>query len=216
MITIVFVSLRARFFSSLAVSLIAVCLLQYYFVPLFSPAGSKNPLAIVASVAFLVTAWAITTMVSRIRRMTEAQLTLRFEERLAERTRIARELHDTLLQSFQALMLHFQSVSEMLPPGRAKQALEEALDHADQAIVEGRNAIQNLRSSTSVTNELAQAIAALGAEIGGSKHEGSATRFRVSVEGQPRGARSNSQRRRLPHCARGVTKCLPPRAGDRN
>jgi len=64
-------------------------------------------------------------------------------------------------------MLHFSSASDMLPPGAAKKALEEALDHADQAILEGRNAIQNLRSSTTVTNELAQAIAALGEGLRG-------------------------------------------------
>lgn len=185
LIAVVFVSLRAGFFSSVAVSLIAVFLLQYYFVPLFSLAGSKNPLAIVASVAFLVTAWVITAMVSRVRKMTEAQLTLRFEERLAERTRIARELHDTLLQSFQALMLHFQAVNDLLPSGKAKEALERALDRADQAILEGRNAIQNLRSSTSVTNELAEAIAALGEEFGGRDGNYNSAKLRVSVEGKP-------------------------------
>jgi signal transduction histidine kinase len=179
LIAVVFVSLRAGLFLSIAVSLVAVFLLQYYFVPLFSPAGSRNPLAIVASLAFLVTAWVITAMVTRVRKMTEAQLTLRFEERLSERTRIARELHDTLLQSFQALMLHFQTVHDMLPSGPAKEALEKALDRADQAILEGRNAIQNLRSPMSVTNELAQAIAALGEELGG------ADKLRVSVEGKP-------------------------------
>src|SRR5579872_6234238 len=185
LIAVVFVSLRAGFGSSVAVSLIAVFLLQYYFVPLFSTAGSKNPLAIVASVAFLVTAWVITAMVSRVRKMTEAQVAVRFEERLAERTRIARELHDTLLQSFQALMLHFQSASDMLPPGAAKEALEEALDHADQAILEGRNAIQNLRSSTTATNDLAQAIAAVGEELGGSSRGSDSAEIRLSVEGTP-------------------------------
>jgi len=184
LVAVAFVSLRSPFVASFAVSLIAVFLLQYYFVPLFSPSGSRNPLAIFASLAFLVTAWVITAMVSRVRKMTEAQVTVRFEERLAERTRIARELHDTLLQSFQALMLHFQSASDMLPPGPAKEALEEALCHADQAILEGRNAIQNLRSSTTITNELAQAIAALGDELGAASHDG-VPRLNVSVEGKP-------------------------------
>jgi signal transduction histidine kinase len=183
LIAVVFVSLKAGFAPSVAVSLIAVVLLQYYFVPLFSPAGSQNPLAIVASLAFLVTAWVITGMVSRMRRMTEAQLTLMFEERLAERTRIARELHDTLLQSFQALMLHFQTVDDMLPPGPAKQALEKALDRADQAILEGRNAIQNLRSTTIISNELAQAIATLGKELG-ARDGSNPAKFHVSIEGQ--------------------------------
>lgn len=185
LIAVVFVSLNAGFVSAFAVSLIAVFLLQYYFVPLFSPAGSKNPLAIIASLAFLVTASVISAMVSRVRRMTETQVTLRFEERLAERTRIARELHDTLLQSFQALMLHFQSASNMLPPGAAKEALDEALDHADQAILDGRNAIQNLRSSTFLTNELAQALSALGEELNATNQDG-APQLKVSVDGKPR------------------------------
>src|ERR1700720_1598124 len=176
LIAVVFVSLRAGLVSSIAVSLVAVFLLQYYFVPLFSPPSSKNPLAIVASLAFLVTAWVISAMVSRVRKMTEAQVTLRFEERLAERTRIARELHDTLLQSFQALMLHFQTVNDLLPPGKAKEALEKVLDRADKAIIESRDAIQNLRSSTTTANELAEAMAALGKELGASNGEsGSAT-----------------------------------------
>src|ERR1700730_1731382 len=60
LIAVVFVSLRSGFVSSLAVSLVAVVCLHYYVVPLFSPAGPKNPLAIVASAAFLTTAWVIT------------------------------------------------------------------------------------------------------------------------------------------------------------
>jgi signal transduction histidine kinase len=185
LIAVVFVSLKAGLVSSIAVSLVAVFLLQYYFVPLFSPPASKNPLAIVASLAFLVTAWVISAMVSRVRKMTEAQVTLKFEERLAERTRIARELHDTLLQSFQALMLHFQTASDMLPPGAAKDALEEALTHADHAIVEGRNAIQNLRSSTTVTNNLAHAIAALGEELGGRDGSNDSAKLHLTIEGKP-------------------------------
>src|SRR5215210_6002395 len=126
-------------------------------------------------------------MVSRVRKLTEAQLSVRFEERLAERTRIARELHDTLLQSFQGLMLHFQTVYDLLPAGKAKEALEKTLERADQAIIEGRDAIQNLRSSATTTNELAQAMAALGEELGCARdrNSGSPT-LRVSVEGTAR------------------------------
>jgi signal transduction histidine kinase len=187
LIVVVFVSLRAGFVSSVAVSLIAVLCLNYFFLPLFSSSGSKNPLAIVATLAFLITAWAITAMVAGVRKLTEAQLALRFEERLAERTRIARELHDTLLQSFQALMLHFQAVNDLLPPGKSKEALEKVLDRADQAIAEGRDAIQNLRSSTTVTNDLAQAMTSLGEELARAcDGDTVSTAFRVSVEGRPR------------------------------
>jgi signal transduction histidine kinase len=187
LIVVVFVSLRAGFFSSVAVSLIAVLCLNYFFLPLFSSSGSKNPLAIVATAAFLITAWVVTAMVARVRKLAEAQLNVRFEERLAERTRIARELHDTLLQSFQGLMLRFQAVSDLLPPGNAKEALDKVLDRADQAILEGREAIQNLRSSTSVTNDLAEAMASLGEELA-SAHDGesASAAFSVSIEGTPR------------------------------
>ena len=88
------------------------------------------------------------------------QLHARFQERLSERTRIAQELHDTLLQSFQGLMLRFQSIDNMLParPVEAKRALEEALDRADDALNESRSAIQNIRSSPSQASSLAQEL----------------------------------------------------------
>jgi len=187
LIVVVFVSLRAGFISLLGVSLMAVVGLNFVFIPKFSTPGARNPLDILATAAFLITAWVITAMVARVRKLTEAQLNLRFEERLSERTRIARELHDTLLQSFQALMLHFQTVNDLLPPGNAKEALEKVLDRADKAIVEGREAIQNLRSSTSATNELAEALTALGEELAATGDGGTVPpTFRVSIEGLPR------------------------------
>ena len=187
LIAVVFVSLRTGFVCSIAFSLVAVFCLSYFFRPLFSSLKDKNPLDIVATAAFLITAWVVTGMVARVRRLTEAQLTLRFEERLAERTRIARELHDTLLQSFQGLILHFQAVHDALPPGNEKESLDKALDRADRAIAEGRDAIQNLRSSTTVTNELAQAIGALGEELAGVENAGKRpATFHVSIEGKPR------------------------------
>src|SRR5580658_8315464 len=106
----------------------------------------------------------------------------RLEERVGERTRIARELHDTLLQSFQGLMLRLQVVDELLPEGRAKEELEQSLERADQAIAEGREAVHDLRSSAVTTNELAQAVWALGNELAGE--DGAA--FRLVVEGPAR------------------------------
>jgi signal transduction histidine kinase len=113
---------------------------------------------------------------------------LRLDERVNERTRIARELHDTLLQSFQGLMLRFQSARDLLPaqPAKAVEALDGALDRADQAIVEGRDAIQNLRSSTTVSNELARAIAKLAEELTDDNPNKGSALFKMSVEGSPR------------------------------
>jgi len=70
----------------------------------------------------------------------------RLEERLGERERIARELHDTLLQSVQGLVLRFQSVANKMPVGEASRTqLETALGRADEIIAEGRNRVQDLR-----------------------------------------------------------------------
>lgn len=110
-------------------------------------------------------------------RQISAQMQGRLEERLSERERIARELHDTLLQSFQGLMLRLQVVDELLPPGKAKEQLELSLDRADRAIVEARSAVHNLRSTPS--NDLPQALQDAANEMVG---EGSAT-FRLVVEG---------------------------------
>src|ERR1700676_4520326 len=78
LIVVVFVSLRAGFVSSVAVSVVAGFCLNYYFLPLFSSPGTKNPLAVVATATFLITAWVVTAMVARVRGLTEAQLALRF------------------------------------------------------------------------------------------------------------------------------------------
>jgi signal transduction histidine kinase len=126
----------------------------------------------------------------RMQRLT-SRLKLGFEERLAERTRIARDLHDTLLQSFHGLMFRFQGARNMLPrrPEEAMQALDRAIERTEQAIAEGRDAIHNLRASTVATNELAQAVTALGAEMSHEMavHDSapSSARFHVVVEGPP-------------------------------
>jgi signal transduction histidine kinase len=116
------------------------------------------------------------------------QLDLRFEERLAERSRIARELHDTLLQSFQGAVLRFRAVTYMLPdrPVDARATLENAIDLARQAITEGRDAVQGLRSAATATNDIGPAFAALADTLAtdGGSHKPPA--FQVSVEGTSR------------------------------
>ena len=88
------------------------------------------------------------------------------EQRLLERTRIARELHDTLLQSFQAVLLKFHAVTYQLSDRpEIQRKLEGAIDQACQAVTEGRDAVQGLRCSTVVTNDLARAIRILCAEL---------------------------------------------------
>jgi signal transduction histidine kinase len=87
------------------------------------------------------------------------RLNLRFEERLAERTRIAQELHDTLLQGFLSASMQVYVAADCLPAdSAAKPTLTRALQLMCQVIDEGRNAIRGLRSSQSPSLDLEQAF----------------------------------------------------------
>ena len=110
------------------------------------------------------------------------QYNVRLEERVTERTRIARELHDTLLQSFQALMLRLQVVDDLLPGGEAKDELDQTLERADAAIAEARTAVYDLRSSATTTNDLAEAVKSLADELATTD----SAAFRLVVEGAAR------------------------------
>lgn len=114
-------------------------------------------------------------------------LELRLEERVRERTRIARELHDTLLQSFQAVLLKFHAVTYMLPDHpEAQNMLVGVVEQARGAIIEGRDALQGLRTSTVISNDLAQAIGTLGEGLAADQTGDNAPNFRVQVDGTPR------------------------------
>lgn len=122
----------------------------------------------------------------RVQRLAR-QMDMRFEERLAERTRIARELHDSLLQGFQGLLFRLQAVRDMLPerPGDAAQALEKVLDRGDEVIAEGRTTVEDLRDASLRDYDIVQALSSVGEELARS-HNGLAAGLRVLVEGKQR------------------------------
>ncbi|MFZ0553106.1 MAG: triple tyrosine motif-containing protein [Steroidobacteraceae bacterium] len=116
------------------------------------------------------------------------EYSLRLEERVSERMRIARELHDTLLQSFQGLLLRFQTAYALFEtrPVNAKEILGSSIGQTAQAITEGREALQGLRASTLERNDLAKAITTLGEEIAGEAAGDAAVCLQVGVEGTAR------------------------------
>jgi signal transduction histidine kinase len=122
-------------------------------------------------------------------RQIHRQFDSRLEERVGERTRIARELHDTLLQSLHGLMFRFQAARNMLPgrPEEAIQALDGAINRTEQAIAESRDAIKDLRSEPAALGDLADLLTAMGNELAGSQgtNRDSAT-FCMTVEGKRR------------------------------
>jgi ligand-binding sensor domain-containing protein/signal transduction histidine kinase len=161
--------------------------------------GPETAITLHVAPAYYQTGWfrlslvvAVLTLIGALHqlrlRYVAQQFNARLEERLSERTRIARELHDTLLQSFQSVLLRFRAVSYLLRdgPAEARTTLESAIDQARQAIVEGRDAVQSLRSSAGETQDIASAIDTLGATLAADHGDQNAPDFRVNVEGTPR------------------------------
>jgi signal transduction histidine kinase/ligand-binding sensor domain-containing protein len=136
-------------------------------------------------IALLMLAWVVYQL--RVRQIHRA-FAMTLETRVRERTSIARDIHDTLLQSFQGLMLRFEIASQLLPdrPIEAKERLEGAMKQAVDAIAEGRDAVQGLRASTVQTNDLARAINTLGEELANDPTNHGTPAFRVTVEGEAR------------------------------
>jgi signal transduction histidine kinase len=96
----------------------------------------------------------------------ERQHSMRFEERVCERERIARELHDTLLQGFHGLMLRFQVATQEIPRSeRSRQVMEDALDRADKLLADSRSRIHGLRHETMADTPLSDAFAFMAGEI---------------------------------------------------
>ena len=161
---------------------------------------------------FLALLWAAYQF--RMRQVQHA-FDMTLEARVGERTRIARELHDTLLQSFHGLLLRFQTVSYLLPerPAEAKEKLERAIEHAAKAITEGRDAVQGLRASIVERNDLAVAIRTLGDELATEASAHQPSTFDVAVEGDTRGTLHPIVRDEIYKDRRGsAAECLPARA----
>ena len=132
---------------------------------------------------------ALLWMLYRLRmRQLAHEFDMKLEARVDERTRIARELHDTLLQSFNGLLLRFRTVHALLAksPDQARTILESAIDETRQALTEGRQAVQGLRSSAVETHEFSEAIKTLTEELASDPTHSGGAEVRLNVEGTPR------------------------------
>jgi signal transduction histidine kinase/ligand-binding sensor domain-containing protein len=127
---------------------------------------------------------AVLTILYRVRvHQVAAQVRGRLEARLAERERIARDLHDTLLQGMQGLIWRFQAAADRIPRNEpARQLMEQSLDRADRLLGESRDKVKDLRPSGSDASDLAKTLAAEGEQF--AQLHGAL--FKVTVEGAGR------------------------------
>lgn len=129
--------------------------------------------------AFAVATWFLYHL--RLRAVT-ARIRARMNERIAERERIARELHDTLLQGVQGLILRFQLIVDDLPRGQPQRApLEQALDAADEMLGQARGRVLDLRAA-----DRAEDLEAALSKLARTSGDGTGPPVGVFVEGTSR------------------------------
>jgi signal transduction histidine kinase len=121
----------------------------------------------------------------------KVRMRARLQDRLQERERIARDLHDTMLQGMQGLIYRFQVAAERLPPGdSSRQGLEEALDHADEVMEEGRDSVMGLRASAA---DIFFALTSIGRSLAVDR----STQFHSALHGENRGLDAEVQEQAL-------------------
>ena len=119
-----------------------------------------------------------------------SQLQTRLAERSDERERIARELHDTLLQSLFGVMLQFHAIADRLSSENpARHVLAETLTRADTVMQEGRERVRNLRTRQSDSGVLIDALSTTGYELQSLRP----VKFQVQVKGRSRPLKAGIQ-----------------------
>lgn len=142
---------------------------------------------VLVALALLLLLWTIVQM--RIAAVT-GQMRARLAARSDERERIARELHDTLLQSLFGVMLQFHAIADRLSPhDPTKQILSETLTRADSVMQEGRERVRSLRATETESGSLIDSLLTTGNQLQALRPAG----FHLEVRGRARALKPEVQ-----------------------
>jgi len=131
----------------------AGAILNFSVAPAWYQTNWFRILCVVSSVLIVIGVYRL-----RVRQIARS-LAARFDERLAERTRMARDLHDTFLQTIQGSKLVVDhALKPSTDPIGMRGALEQLSVWLERATQEGRVALNSLRTATAQTNDLAEAL----------------------------------------------------------
>ncbi len=138
--------------------------------------------------AYILAALLVVWSVYRYRmRQIAQQFDIRIDAQVNERMRIARELHDTLLQSFQGVAFQVQAARKLLlrRADNAEEVLDEAIVATEEALREGRFAIGDLRPEAAAQRNFPELLNAAGLELATAHAlDGHGPSYRVVVEGK--------------------------------
>jgi signal transduction histidine kinase/ligand-binding sensor domain-containing protein len=150
---------------------------RFSVLPAFYQTAWFRALSVLAGVGFLWLLYAL-----RVRRLATS-IQARFDERLEERERIARDLHDTLLQAIFSASIHFDVANNRLSADSpAKPSVQRGVELLTQVSKEGRNTLLALRTAASSQSDLEEALLRLRGEFAIP----SSIDFRVITQGEPR------------------------------
>jgi signal transduction histidine kinase/ligand-binding sensor domain-containing protein len=148
--------------------------LAFTIPPAFTQGNWFKAICLLGFIGFVYLAYHL-----RVRQVT-AQLRGRMYERLEERERIARDLHDTFFQGIQGLLLRFHTATSQLSKEEpARRIFEETLKQSDQVMLEGRELVLDLRATASEQSDLPTAFS----DFGEGMRRGSSCDFKVVVNG---------------------------------
>jgi len=154
--------------------------LEFSVLPVFY---QTNGFRVLCVFGFLALLWGIYQL--RVQQM-QRQFNIALDARVNERTRIARELHDTLLQNFHGLMFQFQAARNLMRrrPDEAIQFLDDAIGETKKALAESREAIQELRSEPIAKGNLAELLMLTSRELADSDPNERPPAFDLIEEGE--------------------------------
>jgi signal transduction histidine kinase/ligand-binding sensor domain-containing protein len=160
----------------------AAASMKFFVLPAFY---QTNGFRVLCVFAFLMLLWAMYQL--RLQQL-HRQFDIALDARVGERTRIARELHDTLLQNFHGLMFQFQAASNLMgrKPEEAKRTLDDAINETKRALAQSRDAIQGLRSGPIAEGNLAELLKDASRELANSNADGHPPIFHLLEEGERR------------------------------
>jgi signal transduction histidine kinase/ligand-binding sensor domain-containing protein len=151
---------------------------------------TANPVSFTLEPHFYQTKWFIPICVVVVSltgflvfRLRVRQIKARLQAVIAERTRIARELHDTLIQGFSGVTMQMQALAARLNLTAERKTLEEVIQDAGNCLREARRSVAGLRSPTNNESELAAAVT----QVARGLTESSDLRLRLKLAKSPHG-----------------------------